>query len=125
MEDFTGLSVLVVEDNNVNQKLMEALLSNINVKFDIADNGVKALEALEKTRYDIVFMDCHMPELDGYETTKHILKNYQDGDRPKIIALTADSLQENVDKCFNIGMDDFLAKPVKANDIREMLVKHS
>lgn len=125
VEDFTALSILVVEDNNVNQKLMEALLSNINVSFDIAENGLLALEALEKTRYDIVFMDCHMPELDGYETTKKILENFQDEDRPKIIALTADSLQENVEKCFNIGMDDFLAKPIKANDIREMLVKHS
>jgi len=104
--------VLVVEDNEVNQMVAMGMLESIGYEVDTADNGVFALEALEESTYDIILMDCQMPEMDGYEATKRIRKhsNKQTAATP-IIALTANAMSGDAEKCLAAGMDDYLSKP--------------
>lgn len=89
-------------------------------------SGVEALELLDANHIDLVFMDCHMPVMDGYEATKKIIAKYSSR-RPAIIALTASSMQEDIEKCYNAGMDDFISKPlnkeVMYNSLKKFLFK--
>lgn len=109
------IKLLVAEDNIVNQKVVQGILRKINADVKMVDNGVKAVEALSKEEYDLVLMDMQMPELDGLEATLKIrqLKNNM-GNVP-IIALTANAMKEDEDKCYEAGMNDYVAKPVKAD----------
>ncbi|MDX2249369.1 MAG: response regulator [Bacteroidia bacterium] len=109
------ISILLVEDNPINQKVAVKLLEKIGYSADIAENGVKALEALEKASYDLILMDIQMPVMNGLEATKIIRRNFESlGNRgPVIIALTANALPEDQYNCTQAGMDDFIAKPVR------------
>ena len=123
---FHGTSVLVVEDMKVNQLLMAKILEKLNCDVQFASNGSEAVEKLSNENFDIVFMDCQMPIMDGFEATSKIRKQEASSDRhTTIIALTADAMTGDREKCLNAGMDDYLNKPFKPEQITEMLKKWS
>ena len=115
------LSILVAEDNVVNQKLAVRLLSKLGYDIDIAENGVKVLSMMKSKKYDIIFMDLHMPELDGLETTREIVSSTNHAVRPKIIAMTADAMTGDKERCINAGMDDYISKPVRLDVLRSIV----
>ncbi len=93
------------------QMVAVGFLGKLGYKADIAGNGKEALKAIKAKQYDLILMDCHMPEMDGFETTRKIIEIYSDI-RPKIIALTASAMKEDIDQCAACGMDGFLSKPI-------------
>ena len=108
--------ILVVEDDPVNLLFISELLKTLGfTEIDQAYTGKEALEMLEKASYDLILMDCQMPEMDGYQATKEIrqLEKTQQKPRLPIIALTANAMEDNRDKCLSVGMDDFLSKPIQ------------
>ena len=122
------LELLVAEDNAVNQMVTLRMLQRIGLNADLAANGLEVLEATAKKRYDIILMDCQMPEMDGYETTHRLIQAdaaRSDGERlrPIIIAVTAHALDQDREKCTAAGMDDYLSKPVRFQDLQDMLSK--
>lgn len=120
-----NIRILLVEDNMTNQKLVLSILKTVGFSCDTAVNGLKALEALENNSYDIILMDCQMPEMDGYEATRKI-RSMEDGHRhTPIIAMTANAMKSDYDLCINSGMDDYICKPFKANDLVKMVIKWS
>ncbi len=112
--------ILLAEDNVINQKVAMGLLRNIGYSADIASNGVEVLAALERTPYDLILMDCQMPEMDGYEATQQIRARGK-SPTPRIIAMTANAMRGESEKCLAVGMDDYLSKPVRIETLREML----
>lgn len=116
------LRVLVVEDNAVNRRLVERFLDRLGCAARFSDSGEEGLAELERAEFDVVFMDCHMPGMDGYETTKAIRRlEAGGGRRTPVIAMTASVLVEDRESCFRAGMDDFLAKPFSLEEFRAML----
>lgn len=120
-------NILVVEDNVVNQKLAAMMLKKLGYSCDIAANGIEALDALKRQKdhqYTLIFMDMMMPKKDGVTATKEIVTLFE-ADRPTIVAMTANAFSEDKRKCFEAGMDDFIAKPVDLNEIKRVLSKFS
>ena len=116
------LRILLAEDNLVNQKVALRMLKRLGYEADVALNGVEALAALERASYDVVFMDVQMPEMDGLEATRTIRRKQQaDTTRPYIIAMTAAAMQLDREQCLAAGMDDYIAKPARLEDIVEAL----
>ena len=117
------MRVLVVEDNPVNQKVAQALLAKLEMRSDVAANGLEAVKALQTTPYDLVLMDCQMPEMDGYEATRIIRRPESRALNPAIpiIAMTALAMQGDRDRCIQAGMNDFIAKPILRKDLTKML----
>lgn len=115
------LSILYVEDNPVNQKLIQMMLANLGFDIDIAENGKDAVEMASHNYYNIIFMDIQMPEMDGIEATRKIVSN--SGPRPIIIAITANLGEVDKPKCFEAGMNDFLHKPVQQEELKLALIK--
>jgi CheY-like chemotaxis protein/HPt (histidine-containing phosphotransfer) domain-containing protein len=115
--------VLVAEDNATSQKVMLLMLSKLGYGVDIVSDGRQALEAVRRTPYDIVFMDCQMPDMDGFTATRLIRSDPQNGALPPIIALTANALVGERDRCLSAGFDDYLAKPLAMSELAEKL-KH-
>ena len=114
---------LLVEDYPVNQVFAQKLLKKFGfVHIDLAENGTQALEKYRKSHYDVIFMDCQMPELDGYQTTENIRK-LEDGTplRTPIIAMTANAMVGDREKCLRAGMDDYISKPLRAEHVRAVL----
>jgi CheY-like chemotaxis protein len=118
-----SLRILLAEDNAVNQKLALALLSRLGYQADVAGNGLEALEALERQPYDVVLMDVQMPELDGLETTRRIRARWPADARPRIVAMTANAMEEDRDACFAAGMDDYVAKPIRPEELAAALAR--
>ncbi len=116
-----NLRLLVVDDNPVNQKVAVKMLEKLGYRVDVAGNGNEALAALTRHQYNLVFMDCQMPELDGFETTRMIRSHEQPGTRLPIIAMTANAMQGDREHCLSSGMDDFVSKPVKSQDLSKVL----
>lgn len=115
------LRILLAEDNRVNQKVLLRLLKRLGYQADVANNGVEAVEAVRATAYDVVLMDIQMPEMDGLEATKRIFEEWSPEERPQVIAVTANALPEYEDACRNLGMMDFMTKPVSLAAIAESL----
>ncbi len=119
--DVSPLRILLAEDSAVNQKVALALLGKLGYRADVVGNGLEALTALEREHYDVVLMDVQMPELDGLDTTRRICERWPPAERPRIVAMTANALQEDRDACFDAGMDDYVAKPIRPEALAEAL----
>ncbi|WGW01630.1 ATP-binding protein [Vibrio sp. YMD68] len=117
-----SLSILVVDDIRMNQIIINQMLKKFELNADIGNNGVEALDAVKRNEYDIIFMDCRMPEMDGFEATA-ILRSQ--GYKKPIIALTAGTTLEEREKCMKSGMDDILTKPYTASGLHEIMMKWS
>ena len=115
-----SLRILLAEDNAVNQKVALRLLERLGYGADVASNGLEAIEALERSQYDVVLMDVQMPELDGLDASRRICDRWPDT-RPRIIAMTANALPEDREACFAAGMDDYVAKPIRPDALAEAL----
>ncbi len=116
-----GVKLLVVDDNRLNQELMTIYLNMLNCSYDLAYNGQEAVELALAREYDLIFMDIQMPIMDGLAATTLIRK--EDPTTP-IIAMTAHTLKKEKQKCFDIGMNDYLGKPFKKEELQEILIKH-
>ena len=115
--------LLLVEDNPVNQIVARGLLENLGYRVDVADNGLQALDAFDRGPYDLILMDCQMPELDGYEATRRIRAQEPAGQRIPVVALTAHAMKGDREKCLAAGMDDYLSKPVREAALRTTLAR--
>ena len=118
-----GVAILLVEDNAVNQKVATRILTRFGCVVAIAGNGRQALEALSQRSYDLVLMDCQMPEIDGYEATREIRRREVGTKRHQpVMAMTASALEGDRDKCIAAGMDGYVAKPVKPQDLLQAIL---
>ncbi len=126
----TGLRVLVVEDNRVSQAVAVEILEKLGYRTDVAFNGREALEAVSQQPYVAVFMDCEMPELDGFAATQQIREREASQQpapetggiqRLPIIAMTASTTPGHRERCLEAGMDDYLSKPLRAEQLRQVL----
>jgi CheY-like chemotaxis protein len=118
------IRVLVAEDNAINQMVAKRFLEKLGCQTDIANTGNEALQALERAAYDLVLMDCQMPEMDGFEATGRIRERYgSQQPRLPIIALTANAMEGDRTRCLEAGMDDYLSKPVTLPALRDALDK--
>jgi len=113
--------VLIVEDNVVNQKVTKRQVEKLGYQADIAADGAEALKALDKISYDIVLMDCQMPVMDGYEATVEIRRREGESKHTTIIAMTANAMQGDREKCLAAGMDDYIGKPIRFAEFQEVL----
>jgi PAS domain S-box-containing protein len=113
-----ALDVLLAEDNPVNTAVAVAMLKRDGHRVVVAENGAEALAFLDQQRFDVVLMDCHMPEMDGFEATRQLRAR---GDRVRIVSLTASAMDDERARCFAVGMDDFLAKPLTVASLRDAL----
>jgi CheY-like chemotaxis protein/HPt (histidine-containing phosphotransfer) domain-containing protein len=121
------LVILVAEDNPINQEFALAMLGKMGYKVDIVDNGREAIAAIQKREYNILLLDVQMPVMDGLETASYLVNNWHKLDlaypRPKIIAMTASTYQDDREKCFEAGMDDYISKPIAIDVMQRMLEK--
>ncbi|TAF32976.1 MAG: response regulator [Oscillatoriales cyanobacterium] len=117
------IRILLAEDNVVNQKVATHLLDRIGYRADIAANGLEVLEALKRQSYDVVLMDVQMPQMDGLETTRRICAEWPANNKPRIIAMTANAMQGDREKCLEAGMDDYITKPVRREELALALSK--
>ena len=106
------LRILVADDNALNQKVASIFLGKLGYRADVVNNGIEALEALERQPYDIVFLDVQMPEMDGLEASRRIRAKWLGKSRPRLIALTASAMAGDRERCLSAGMDDYLATPI-------------
>ena len=119
----SSLQILLAEDNVSSQKVAKQMLKRLGYRADIVANGIEALQALGRQHYDLVLMDIRMPEMDGLQATRIIRQRWPDNG-PKIIAITAYALQGDKEKCIEAGMDDYISKPIKVNELAEVLKKY-
>lgn len=119
------LRILIAEDNPINQKVARRLLEKLGYQPDMVGNGLEALEAVARQHYDVILMDLQMPEMDGLQASREINRLYPKDKRPRIVALTANAMKEDMEQCFQAGMDDFVSKPVKPGEIGRALEKCS
>jgi CheY-like chemotaxis protein len=117
------IRILVAEDNPVNQKVAQAILRKMGIRADVVANGQEAINELRIIPYDLVLMDCLMPELDGFEATSSIRKEGSGVLNPSIpiVAMTASTMQGDRERCIRAGMNDFVAKPVKPGELAEVI----
>lgn len=116
-----AIAVLVAEDNPVNQQVIVSMLEDCGMKPDLVSNGKEALEKVRKKHFDLVFMDCHMPRMGGFETTRLIRETLGDSSTVPIIAMTANVMMRDRKECAEAGMDDYLAKPIRQSDLMLIL----
>lgn len=115
--------VLLVEDNEVNQLIAVALLEEINIDVTIANNGLEAIELFQQQNFDLILMDLQMPEMDGYEATRHIRKNLGHVNIP-IIAMTANAMKEDIQRCEKAGMNAHIPKPVNVDTLHQVIFRY-
>ena len=115
----TGLRILLAEDNPVNQRVVQRILDRFDCHVDLAGNGLEVLDLLNRAHYDVVLMDVQMPELDGLEATRRIRTSEQS--ELHIIALTANAMEGDRERCLDAGMDDYISKPIQVRDLADAL----
>ncbi len=115
------MKILLVEDYVINQQVASMMLESLGYECEIAPNGVEALIALRRNRHDVVFMDVQMPIMDGFETTRLIWREWEPEERPYIIAMTASAMRGDRERCLNAGMDHYVAKPVRVDELKAAL----
>jgi CheY-like chemotaxis protein len=115
------LRILLTEDNPVNMKLAEKVLSKLGYTIDTAWNGLEALEAVKRSPYDLIFMDVQMPQMDGLEATQKI--RLLPIAQPRIVAMTANAMQGDREQCLQAGMDDYISKPIKLDILVKVIEK--
>lgn len=116
------IKILAAEDNPVNQKFIVHVLKKLGYVAEVAGTGKEVIDYLEKRSYDLIFMDIQMPVMDGFEATEVIIRQYGEK-RPKIVALTANALKEDREKCLEKGMDDYMSKPVTVQKIKDVIAR--
>jgi PAS domain S-box-containing protein len=117
------LRILVAEDNPANQRLFQLMLTKLGCRVDVAGNGNEALRAVERFSYDLIFMDCQMPELDGLSATEAIRKLPSPSGQVPIVALTANAFASDRERCLAVGMNGFLSKPVSAEALEQVILR--
>jgi CheY-like chemotaxis protein/HPt (histidine-containing phosphotransfer) domain-containing protein len=117
------LRILLVEDNPVNQKVASQLLDRLGHMPDVSGNGREAIERLEREAYDVILMDVQMPKMDGLEASREICARWPAGQRPRIVAMTAEAMEGDREKCLAAGMEDYLVKPVTLDQLSAALAK--
>ncbi|WP_299569979.1 PAS domain S-box protein [uncultured Shewanella sp.] len=123
LDQLKGKKILLVEDNDMNQEVATEFLEQVGIELTIADNGQIALDKLNQQDFDLVLMDCQMPVMDGYTATEHIRKNAAYELLP-IIAMTANAMAGDKEKCLNVGMNDHVAKPIEVSLLYQTLIKY-
>jgi CheY-like chemotaxis protein len=118
----TDLKILVAEDNFVNRTLLKKIFEKLGYDAHLSNNGLEAVNAFDTDYYHLVFMDIEMPEMDGFEATEKIKERFKNESRsPVIVALTANSLSGERERCMQHGMDDYLAKPFTMEDVQRLI----
>jgi CheY-like chemotaxis protein len=115
------LRILLAEDNPVNQKVALGLLGKLGYRADVAANGLEVLQALKRQAYDVVLLDMQMPEMDGEEAAQHILQKYAQQKRPRLVAMTANALEGDRERYLANGLDDYVSKPVRVDELQRAL----
>jgi CheY-like chemotaxis protein len=115
------MRVLLAEDNAINSRVAMRMLEKLGYRVDLASNGKEAVDMLEMLPYDLILMDCQMPTMDGFEATRKIRRCQGERGRVPIIAVTANSMEGDKDRCLQAGMDDYIAKPIQVERLREIL----
>lgn len=123
-EETSKAIVLLVEDNVINQKVAQKMLTKLGCSVEVAENGKVAVDSIQRKKYDLVIMDCQMPVMDGYEATRAIRQLKGDEAKVPIVALTAHAMKGDRERCLDAGMDDYLTKPVNRNLLLEKMQKH-
>jgi CheY-like chemotaxis protein len=116
------LRILLAEDNAVNQKLALRILEQMGYRADVASNGIEAIESIERQIYDVILMDVQMPEMDGLDATRNIRK-LATVTQPYIIAMTANAMEGDREMCLAAGMNDYVSKPIRVNELVDALMK--
>ena len=116
-------NILVVEDNLINQRVIVGMLKKCGFVADVAENGLEAIEAYDKKQYDLILMDCEMPEMDGFEATMEIRRKEKENNsgHVPIVALTAHAFDDIREQCLASGMDEFLTKPLQLQVVQDLL----
>ena len=117
----TTLKILLAEDIVVNQKVASLMLQQLGYLVDVVSNGLEVLEALERQHYDLVLMDIQMPEMDGFTATELICEQYPPESRPQIVAMTANAIKGDREKCLAVGMNDYISKPIRNEELARVL----
>jgi CheY-like chemotaxis protein len=115
------LRILLAEDNKVNQMVAIRMLERAGYRADVATNGLEVLEILRRQKYDLVLMDVQMPEMDGLEATRSICQEWNEDSRPRIIAMTANAMAGDREICLKAGMDDYISKPIRFQELLKVL----
>lgn len=115
------LNILLAEDNPVNQKVAVLLLNRLGYQVDVVRTGLEALQALRIKSYDVVLMDVYMPEMDGIDAARQIYQEFHPSIRPRIVALTASTEEGDRQQCLEAGMDDYISKPLRPQELSRVL----
>ena len=113
--------VLIAEDNLINQKVIERMVQRLGYPVALVANGREVIDALSRLSYALIFMDCQMPEIDGFEACREIRKREVGGQRVPIVAITANAMKGDRERCLAAGMDDYVSKPFKQDDLRAVI----
>ena len=113
------MQILLAEDNQVNQIVTQRMLNKLGYRADVVANGIEVLQALERHTYNVILMDILMPEMDGLDATRAIRQRWPDG--PKIVAMTASALQGDRETCLAAGMDGYISKPTRIEELKAVL----
>jgi CheY-like chemotaxis protein len=122
----SSFSILLAEDNPVNQKVAKRVLTHLGYQVDIVNNGLEAIKAIAEKSYDLILMDIQMPEMDGLETTRYIRKQESGSQLPPIaiVAMTANATDDDQNVCRDAGMSDYISKPIQIDKLKNMLQRY-
>jgi CheY-like chemotaxis protein len=117
------LRLLLADDNRVNQRVGTAFLEKMGYRVEVAANGLEVLQALERQCFDLIFLDVHMPQMDGYETARQLRQKWPGDERPFVIAMTGNTMEGDRELCLAAGMDDYISKPIRHKELEAILLR--